>query len=409
MPAATLDLATVQPPRRRALRDTAVATAIALAFVAGVVTGVADSGARPDRGPEPAAATAPSSATVLDEAADRIARRAARSVSRAALQRAAVLGMLQAVGDPWASYRPPSSARGAAAVRNGRYAGVGLWLRRAPAGVAVASVQPHSPAAQTRGVLAGDVIVAIDGRRVGRSVNGVAGHLRGAPGTAVQVTVSRAGRTRHVRLVRGEVGAGAVAVDRLDGGLMRVRIPVFDRGTARTVRAALASRPAAYRNGLVLDLRANPGGFLDEAVDVSSALLDGGAVVTYERRGAGPHTLRAAAGGDTTTPVVVLVDGGTASAAEVVAAALQDRGRAVLVGSRTFGKASVQEPGRLSDGSALDLTVGRYVTPGGRDLEGVGIEPDVLIAPTAPPMIAQRRAVEVLRGLVAALGTRGRG
>ncbi|MGZ4611150.1 MAG: S41 family peptidase, partial [Actinomycetes bacterium] len=145
------------------------------------------------------------------------------------------------------------------------------------------------------------------------------------------------------------------------------------------------------------------------AVEVASVFLDGGPVVSYERRGKTPRTLDAVEGGDLTTPLVVLVNSSTASAAEVVAAALQDRNRAVVVGSRTYGKGSVQEPSRLSDGSALELTVGRYLTPAGRSLEGVGIDPDVAVPPSAPAEVAERRAIDVLTGLVAALGGTGRG
>jgi carboxyl-terminal processing protease len=131
--------------------------------------------------------------------------------------------------------------------------------------------------------------------------------------------------------------------------------------------------------------------------------------VTYDRRGEAPRTLSALGEGDVSTPVVVLVDSGTASAAEVVAAALQDRNRAVIVGSRTFGKGSVQEPTRLSDGSAIELTVGRYRTPGGRVIDGTGVEPDVEAPPGSPPAVAERRAAEVLSGLLAALTSTGRG
>jgi carboxyl-terminal processing protease len=175
------------------------------------------------------------------------------------------------------------------------------------------------------------------------------------------------------------------------------------------VRLALASDKTALQGGVVLDLRGNPGGLLDEAVEVASAFLDGGPVVSYERRGSGVQTLDAIGTGDTVTPVAVLVDGGTASAAEVVAAALQDRNRAVVVGARTFGKGSVQEPSTLSDGSALELTVGKYRTPAGRMIDGVGVTPDVAVDPAAAGDIAEARAVEVLGGLVAALDTSGRG
>jgi carboxyl-terminal processing protease len=167
----------------------------------------------------------------------------------------------------------------------------------------------------------------------------------------------------------------------------------------------MATEQARRPTGVVLDLRDNPGGLLDEAVAVASVFLDGGPVVSYERRDAKPRTLDAFEGGDTTTPLVVLVNPSTASAAEVVAGALQDRNRAVVVGTRTYGKGSVQEPSTLSDGSAIELTVGRYLTPSGRSLDGVGIEPDVIVPPGAAPEIAERRAIDVLTGLVAALGT----
>ncbi|MGZ6792219.1 MAG: S41 family peptidase, partial [Mycobacteriales bacterium] len=185
----------------------------------------------------------------------------------------------------------------------------------------------------------------------------------------------------------------------------RIVVPVFARGTGRQVRDAVAALRRQHATGIVLDLRGDPGGLLSEAVETASAFLDGGPVVTYTRRGERAQHLDAAAAGDTRTPLVVLVDGGTASAAEVVTGALQDRGRAVVVGSRTFGKGSVQEPHALSDGSTLALTVARYALPSGRSVEGVGIEPDIDVAGTGQAPLA--RAVEVLTGLLADTGGRG--
>jgi carboxyl-terminal processing protease len=160
---------------------------------------------------------------------------------------------------------------------------------------------------------------------------------------------------------------------------------------------------------VILDLRGNPGGLVDEAVNVASAFLDGGVVVSYETRTNGVQTLDALGKGDTETPLVVLVDGGTASAAEIVTAALQDRNRAVVVGSRTFGKGSVQQPTMLSDGSGLELTIGRYRTPSGRLLDGVGVDPDVSVPVSSAPEVAESRALDVLVGLVASNGSAGHG
>lgn len=202
-----------------------------------------------------------------------------------------------------------------------------------------------------------------------------------------------------VTLRREPVASADVVVDAPAPGVARVRVATFSRGVGGQVGAALVATAGQHPGGIVLDLRADPGGLLSEAVATASAFLDGGPVVTYDRRDAAPQTLAAGGAGDTGTPLVVLVDGATASAAEVVAGALQDRGRAVLVGSATFGKGSVQEPVALADGSAVELTVGRYLTPAGRSLDGVGLQPDVVVAAGSPDEVAVRRSLDVLAGL----------
>jgi carboxyl-terminal processing protease len=275
---------------------------------------------------------------------------------------------------------------------------------------------PRAPPAPRAGIRFDDQRGAVDGRTTaGLSAPLVAAALRGAPGTAVAVITSRDSALRRLQLTRAEIAPAGVAVDYESAGrggptVARISIPAFTRGVGRQVRAAVAEAAQAAdaagtgSAGVVLDLRGNPGGLLDEAVETASAFLDGGAVVSYTRRTGGTVRLDAVAAGDGRVPLVVLVDGGTASAAEVVAGALQDRGRAVLVGSRTFGKGTVQEPRKLPDGSALELTVARYRTPAGRNLEGAGLEPDIQVAAGLPGSVAERRAVEVLTGLVADTG-----
>ncbi len=387
------------------LRVAALVGVVAVAFVGGVVTGIVGSD-------EPTAAR--QRPGVIDEAADRIASKAARPVEREALERAAVEGMLRALGDRWSTYYGRSEFTSFQSALEGHWSGVGLWLRGATAGgVEVGSVQPGSPA-ERAGLLAGDVVLRVGGTDVATAdVPTVAELLRGTPGSRVVVAVRRGAATRTVTLARASFTSADVTVERLAGGISRIAVTAFTRGVGRDVAAAMATETARRPRGVVLDLRDDPGGLLDEAVSVASVFLDGGPVVSYERRGAKPRTLDAFEGGDTTTPLVVLVNPSTASAAEVVAGALQDRNRAVVVGTRTYGKGSVQEPSTLSDGSALELTVGRYLTPSGRSLDGVGIEPDVLVPPGAAPEVAERRAIDVLTGLVAALGpalaSQGRG
>jgi carboxyl-terminal processing protease len=383
----------------RVLRVTSVLALMAAAYVGGVVTGVVGS-------KSPVA----QHNGVIDEAADRIASKAARPVDRKALERAAVEGMLKVLGDKWSAYYGASEYNSFQDALDGHYSGVGLWLDGAPAGaVTVGSVLAGSPAARA-GLQPGDVIESVASQQVrAAGVTRVAALLRGRADTSVRVVVRRGASTQDVRLMRASVTTDDVVVEHLHGDITRIEVRAFTRGVGREVRDALAATDDRQSGGVVLDLRDDPGGLLTEAVEVASVFLDGGPVVSYERRGLPPKTLDAAEGGDLTTPLVVLVNSTTASAAEVVTGALQDRNRAVVVGSRTYGKGSVQEPSRLSDGSAIELTVGRYLTPSGRSVDGVGIEPDVLVSSQLAPEVAERRAIEVLTGLVAALGGTGRG
>ncbi|MGH3243217.1 MAG: S41 family peptidase, partial [Spirillospora sp.] len=345
--------------------------------------------------------------SVLDEAAAKIGGRAARPVGRTELDRAAIEGMLRGLGDRWARYYSAREYDDVEGRLTGHYSGVGLWLGGTDSGskVLVASVQPGSAAARA-GVRPGDVITRVGNSSVsGWDTERVAEALRGRPDQPVELTVVRGRRTERFRLVRTPVPAGDVTVTDLPGHARIIRIGAFTRGTGHQVRAAATGRSPAGRpdGGVLLDLRGNPGGLLDEAVETASVFLSGGPVVTYEPRGRPVQKRAVTRPGDTGTPLVVLVDAGTASAAEIVAGSLRDRDRAVIVGSRTYGKGSVQEPIRLTDGSVLELTVGRYRTPSGRNLDGVGIEPDVPVSADRPPKEAERRARTVLRGLRATL------
>jgi len=389
----------VSPMPRRLLRAACVPLAVAAGFGAGVVTGVVGTGGSEAEAP---------SAGVIDEAAARISAGASRSVDREELERAAVEGMLRALGDRWSAYYDPAEFAAFSESVEGRYSGVGVWLRPDPRGVVVGSVQPGSPAARA-GVLAGERVRRIAGSPV-RSVDDAVRLLREESTRGpVELRMTGGRGDRAVRLVRESIQTSDVEVEPLPGWMVRIAVAGFSRGVGRDVREALNEHAAASGRGVVLDLRGNPGGLLTEAVEVASAFLRDGPVVRYERRAAPPRTFEALGDGDTRTPVVVLVDGRTASAAEVVAAALQDRNRAVVVGAPTFGKGSVQEPTRLSDGSAIELTVGRYLTPAGRDIDGVGVTPDVLVSDAQPPAVALDRARDVLVGLLAALPTSGRG
>jgi carboxyl-terminal processing protease len=373
--------------RRHALRWTAAALTLLATFLFGFLSG------RVGRS-DPAG--------LLDSTLADIRERAANDVPEAELRKGAIEGMLSRLDDPYASYLGGDGYADLQRLLNGRYSGVGLWLGRFGQAVSVVSVAPGSPAAEA-GIAVGDEITEVAGASVaGRDVGAVVSMMRGEAGTPVRLVVRRGGSTRVVELRRADLDAEDVTVDRPARDVARIRVAAFTRGVGEAVRVE-AGKAADDGVGIVLDLRGNPGGLLDEAVAVASVFLDGGVVTSYRGRGVPAHDLVAERGGDTTSSLVVLVDGGTASAAEVVAAALQERSRAVLVGSTTYGKGSVQQPRRLDDGTGYELTVARYYTPSGRSLDGKGISPDVDVVPTTDGSAALRRAVDVLRGLVASV------
>jgi carboxyl-terminal processing protease len=330
-------------------------------------------------------------------------------------------------GDRWAAYYDPRQYAGLKQQLEGEYVGVGLWVQRAPGagGMEVARVQSGAPAARA-GIRVGDRLRSIDGRAVsGLPVTEVVSRLRGGgtadpDGSAVELGVSPApvrrgagaAPVREVTLRRQLLDADDVTVDHPAAGITRITVSAFSQEVGDEVTAAVhqvsaeaaadARAKRAAAPGILLDLRGNSGGLLAEAVESASAFLDGGSVGTY-RTAAGSTPLLAGPGGDTRSPLAVLVDGGTMSAAELLTGALQDRGRAVVVGTPTFGKATVQEPAELPDGSVVERTVGRYTTPDGRSPDGTGITPDVRVPAGAGAAVAEHTAVSVLDGLRDAL------
>jgi carboxyl-terminal processing protease len=309
-------------------------------------------------------------------------------------------------GDRWAAYYRPEDYAAFARGLDGEYLGVGLSVERAEDGSTVVSGVPAGPALAA-GIAVGDRLLAVDGVAVDAlPVTEVVARLRGradgtgsaartpaGPGSPVRLTVQRRGGTpRELTLRRAVLAVQEVAVDQPAAGVLRITVRAFTSGVGAEVRAALHRAPV---RGVVLDLRGNSGGLVTEAVATASAFLDGGPVASY-LAGGERQELTAAPGGDTTTPLVVLVDGGTMSAAELLTGALQDRCRAVVVGSRTFGKGTVQQPSRLADGSVLERTVGHYYTPAGRSPDGAGLLPDVTVS---DPAAAGRLALRVLTGL----------
>ncbi|AKU90349.1 S41 family peptidase [Vulgatibacter incomptus] len=309
----------------------------------------------------------------------------------------AVKGMLATL-DPHSTFLPPDELREMRNDTAGEFGGLGVEISAGEDALLVVSPLDDSPASRA-GILPGDRILAIDGERTkGMTVLAAVKRMRGEIGTKVAIELSRDGfkEPRTLTLQRDLVRVESVVSKLYPGGYGYVRIKSFqDRTDVALLRALLELRKqngGADLQGLVLDLRNNPGGLLDQAVRVADRFLPSGVIVSTEGRGG---TLLAterahSAGTEANYPMIVLVNGGSASASEVVAGALQDHARAVIMGSTTFGKGSVQSVIDLDDGSGLKLTIARYYTPNHRSIQGKGIVPDVVVAGEEPPPVLQK-------------------
>ena len=348
-----------------------------------------------------------SSTSILDEALNKILDNTATETDKDSLQRAAIEGMLRSLGDKWSQYLPESESTSFENAVEGQYSGIGVWLRSDESGlVGIAGVVPTSPA-EFANLQEGDLIQSVDGETTqDKSLDTVAKLLSGKPNTTAILSVNRSEEILTFSVKRTELRSNPVQLKKLKNEIVLISISEFTRGTARSMRSALAAS-GVERSGVILDLRGNPGGLLVEATDVAGAFLNGGTVVEFFKPGKSPEVFNAIGDGDSKTPLVVLIDRGTASAAEIVAAALQDRNRAVIVGERTFGKAAVQDLTELSNGAAIELTIGYYLTPNGKRLEGQGLDPDILVSSKESKSVAETRALQVLLGLVASSGARG--
>ncbi|MCX4575313.1 S41 family peptidase [Streptomyces sp. NBC_01571] len=374
---------------RRVGRGAALTLVFASVLVAGAATGSFGDPDRKSPLPSPRSTPAAHHKDIAAAAAEAMAdgkspmEAAERAVSRS--------------GDRWGAVYSQGDYEEFEEALDGQYTGVGLWARRERDGrIEVTRVQTASPAAAA-GIRVGDRLRSVDGEDVdGRPVTEVVSLLRGdaddaAAGTKVRLRLERGARAWSETLRRARLSTDSVTVHKLPGGATVIKVAAFTKGAGDAVRTAVEQAPR--RAGIVLDLRGNSGGLVTEAVTTASAFLDGGLVATYDVNGE-QRALHAAPGGDTTRPLVALVDGGTMSAAELLTGALQDRGRAVVVGTRTFGKGSVQMPSALPGGSVAELTVGHYRTPSGHGVDGRGITPDL-----EADAGAVERAETVLSGL----------
>ncbi|HEY3186156.1 MAG TPA: S41 family peptidase [Solirubrobacteraceae bacterium] len=348
-------------------------------------------GGHPERLPVPVrdALVGDSDAQTVDRAIDEVHGQYYRPIPRGALVDAALSGIVRSLHDRFSSYFTARQYRDFQENTDAEFSGVGLTAREDPRGLLVDEVFDHSPAKRA-GIRSGDVIVGVNGRSLrGKSGDRSRSLIKGRPGTVVRLTILSRGHRRTEAVQRATVSVPVVAshIGRLADGrrYADVALAQFSSGAHGELREAIDRRLKEGAKGIVLDLRGNGGGLVEEARLVASIFIAEGPIVSTRGRAQRPRTLMAAGGAIAkSVPVVVLVDGDTASAAEIVAGALQDRHRAEVVGRHTFGKGVFQEVTTLPNGGALDLTVGQYFTPSGRNLGGAGVKRGSGIKPDVP-------------------------
>jgi carboxyl-terminal processing protease len=308
----------------------------------------------------------------------------AQPVDQEAMMRGAISGMLDALGDQHTSYLDPEMFEEANAQLDGReYEGIGAWVDITGDFLTIISPMPGSPAEEA-GLRPNDTVIAIDGE----DMTGIDGELvrqrvLGPEGSTVVLTISREGVEEpfDVEIVRASILVPTVAGEILEGNIAYVRLYTFGDDTAADMRESIEELLNQEPEGMILDLRNNGGGYLITAIDVVSEFISDGVVMIEEFGDGTEETYEAKPGGlATEIPLVVLINEGSASASEIVAGAIQDLDRGLLVGATSFGKGSVQSYTPLvNDQGAVRITIARWLTPNGRQISGVGLEPDYLV------------------------------
>ena len=312
----------------------------------------------------------------------------------------AINGLLESTGDKYATYFDPKHLQYFNEQMSGSYGGVGVGLGEKNGAAYVVEVFPGTPAAKA-GVKRGDVVRTINGKTKAKwTTDDVIKLVRGPKGTAVTVTMYRPSTKKLVtfKLTREDIKYPNLKTE-LKGDVGYIAMYEFNSTSAKDVEAAIKKLKKQGAKGFVLDLRNNPGGLLDQAVDVSSLFVRDGVIVSVDERNKKPVEYRATGNVVTEAPLVLLVNENSASASEITAGALQDYARAKLVGVKTFGKGSVQTIENLSFGGAVKFTTAHYLTPKGRSINGKGLQPDVLVKMDVEKMANQKTDTQLKRAL----------
>jgi carboxyl-terminal processing protease len=332
----------------------------------------------------------------------------------ALLREGAIQGIFRALDDPHSTYVDPETYALSRDDFEGHFSGIGATVSREGDWIVIVRPLPDTPA-ERAGIEAGAIILEVDGEPAeGWSVQQAVTRIRGPLGTEVTLKLRyRDGTEQEVTVERDEIAVSSVSTDPIGGVLIDsegepvddiayIRIRSFTRATPQELETAIAEAEAAGVRGIVLDVRSNPGGLLQETLAVADMFLDEGTIIVQRHRDGSEQVAEARQGTVTDLPMVVLQDEFSASGAELLAAALQENGRAVVVGTRSFGKGSVNHVRELSNGGAVYVSIARWLTPDLNQIEGRGILPDVEVETTLDDIeagrdVATQRAIDILR------------
>lgn len=318
----------------------------------------------------------------LYDAYDQMEANYFQDIDETAVIDGAINGMIDALGDPYSDYLNEKEARQLNESISSSFEGIGAEIQEQSGYINVVSPIKNSPA-ERAGLLPNDTIIAVDGKSIqGMSSSEAVLLIRGEKGTTVTLSIRRGEGAEpvDVKIERDVIPIETVYAEMLDDGIAHIHITSFSEGTYEELLVALDEMEAANMKGLVVDVRQNPGGRLDTAIDISDLFVDNGKnIFQFEGKGTTPEIYTASGKRKVKVPVALIVDDGSASASEILAGAMQESAGIPLIGVKTFGKGTVQTPKDLSDGSNLKLTTAKWLTPDGNWIHKKGIEPDIKV------------------------------
>lgn len=324
----------------------------------------------------------------------------AENVDKNAIFDGALKGMVSTLGDKHSTYLGGDLYKDFSAQMSGTYAGIGVYIASTDEGILIAGVMEGSPAEEA-GLQRGDILVSIDGTSVeGYQLEDVSKNIRGPVDTSVDLVVRRDGEEQSFTVQRRQIHVPTVAGKMVDGtDVGYIRVAVFSDGTADDFTKEFTKLREQGMNKLILDLRDNPGGIVEQAVGVASNFVPPNSIIVSYTEQDGKVDQYTAQGTDDPIPIVVLVNENSASASEIVAGAVQDMKLGPIVGVKTYGKGTVQGVFPVDSASAVKVTVAKYRTTNGREIDGVGIEPDVVVplTPSDPEDSQFEKALEIIQ------------